>query len=103
MSLHPIKQSGQGQSAARFGILIRDLKDAASLYIPDKARTRGSITGTRAVSQTGRRILEKFGPKEQSAEFRTRKGAMKNRIRRVRTAQEISKDDDLVGDILVQT
>ncbi|KAJ3473930.1 hypothetical protein NLI96_g12744 [Meripilus lineatus] len=74
----------------------------SSLYIPDKARTRGSITGTRAVSQTGKRILEKFGPKEQSAEFKTRKGAMKNRIRRVRTEQEISRDDDLVSCFLAR-
>ena len=66
------------------------------LFTPDKKQTRGSISGARASTQAGKRIIEKFGAKQQTTEFRSRRGAKMIRIQRPRTEQEIAQNNKLV-------
>ena len=66
------------------------------LFTPDKKQTRGSISGARASSQAGKRIIEKFGAKQQTTEFRSRRGAKTIRIQKPRTEQEIAQNNKLV-------
>ena len=66
------------------------------LFTPDKKQTRGSISGARASSQAGKRIIEKFGAKQQTTEFRSRRGAKMIRIQKPHTEQEIAQNNKLV-------
>lgn len=57
------------------------------------------MSGARASTQTGKRIIEKFGATQKTTEFKSRRGAKITRVQKTRTEQEIAQNDKLVCSI----